>query len=123
MNPVKECVDAGLRTGLHSDSPITPMDMFATMETATTRRTRDDHTLGSEQAVTREEALYVATASSAALVGQQEEVGTLTTGKLADLVVLSQDPLDDATPDSRTGGFSSDHVEATMVGGAWVYER
>jgi len=123
MNPVKECLDSGLRTGLHSDSPITPMDMFATMDTSTTRRTRDDHTLGGEQAVTPEEALHIATASSAALVGQQDAVGTLTAGKLADLVVLSQDPLDGTVQAPSTGTFSADHVEATMVGGTWVYER
>lgn len=119
MNALRECVDAGLTTGVHSDSPITDMDILATLHTAVTRRTRDGHVLGPEQAITPAEALHIATAGSAALVGAQDRVGRLVPGQAADLVVLSEDPLRQTDPDSSP--FADLAVEATMVEGRWVH--
>lgn len=119
MNALRECVDAGLTTGVHSDSPITDMDILKTLHTAVTRLTRDGHVLGPEQAITPAEALHIATAGSAALVGAQDRVGRLVPGQAADLVVLSEDPLQQANPDSSP--FADLEVQATMVGGRWVH--
>lgn len=119
MNALRECVDAGLTTGVHSDSPITDMDILKTLHTAVTRLTRDGHVLGPEQAITPAEALHIATAGSAALVGAQNRVGRLVPGQAADLVVLSEDPLQQANPDSSP--FADLEVQATMVGGRWVH--
>lgn len=119
MNPLRECVDSGLTTGVHSDSPITDMDILRTLHTAVTRRTRDGHVLGADQAITPQEALHIATAGSAALVGAQDWVGRLVPGQAADLVVLDRDPLRDVEP--GTSPFADLTVRATMVGGRWVH--
>lgn len=119
MNPLRECVDAGVTTGVHSDSPVTDMNILRTLDTAVTRRTRDGHVLGMDQALTPQEALHVATAGSAKLVHADDRVGRLVPGQAADLVVLDGDPLRHMTPGSSP--FADLGVRATMVGGRWVH--
>ena len=53
------------------------------------------------------------------LHGQEADRGSITPGKLADLVVLSRDILDPAERD-RVGETK---VELTVVGGKVVFER
>ena len=64
------------------------------------------------------DSLRVDTQASAETVGAGDELGTLEVGKLADMVVLSQDLLTidpDRTMDTE--------VEMTILGGTVVYER
>ena len=64
-----------------------------------------------EQAVTVEQALHATCVAPAWLCGDERVRGTLLPGRLADLVVLDRDPVDDL--DAR--------VVATVVGGRWVH--
>ena len=41
------------------------------------------------------EALYVATLSSATIIGREDEIGSIEAGKFADLVILNSNPMDD----------------------------
>jgi imidazolonepropionase-like amidohydrolase len=50
---------------------------------------------------TAEQALVAATSSAAELMGLQDRLGTLSPGKIADLVVVDGDPFDFATLDGR----------------------
>nr|WP_256128082.1 amidohydrolase [Arthrobacter sp. SDTb3-6] len=118
MNPLRECLDNGLTAGIHSDSPVTPMNILDTIETAVTRSTREGAILGAAQGVSVAEAFHVATTLSAELVGMAGIVGTLEAGMLADLALLDRDPL---SAGSAPGQISSCVVKATMVGGGWVY--
>jgi imidazolonepropionase-like amidohydrolase len=60
-------------------------------------------------------AIIAATRINAALVRMQDEIGTLETGKRADLIVLDSDPLGDP------GIFGEpDHVRLVMLGGEVV---
>ena len=45
--------------------------------------------------MTPHEALHAATIGSAETIGRQDEIGSLETGKYADLVILNRNPLDD----------------------------
>ena len=58
------------------------------------------------------------TIDGARLAFEEEEKGTITPGKLGDLVLLSDDPL-------AVDGAAIDEIEvdATIVGGRVVYER
>ncbi|MCU6481161.1 amidohydrolase [Arthrobacter sp. A2-55] len=118
MNPLRECLDHGLTVGMHSDSPVTPMNILATIETAVTRSTLGGSILGAAQGVSAAEAFHVATALSADLVGMGGAAGTLEPGMLADLVLLDRDPL---LAGDAPGHISASVVKATMVGGEWVY--
>lgn len=86
------CADAlGLRFGLHSDCPITPMDPLQTIRTAVTRLTRGGSVLGADQRIGVQRAVQAMTADSAYLVHDEGRVGTLAPGRRADLVALDGD--------------------------------
>jgi len=71
-----------------------------------------------EQALTREEGLAAYTLNNAIAAFEEDIKGTLTPGKYADIVVLSQDLLtvdEEAIPDTT--------VDITIVGGKVKYIR
>lgn len=86
--PVPELLAAGLRVGLGTDSPASApsFDMFDEMRAAVAlaraRTTRAD-------ALSAADALFLATLGSARALGLEDEVGSLTPGKRADLAVVS----------------------------------
>jgi imidazolonepropionase-like amidohydrolase len=65
-----------------------------------------------EAGLTPLQALTAATSTSAASLHRAEDLGTLQAGKLADLLVLGQDPSRDI--------HAIRSVERVMVGGAWI---
>jgi predicted amidohydrolase YtcJ len=69
------------------------------------------------EALSRADALRCATANGAYLTFDEHKKGSLETGKLADLAVLSADPL--TTEESSIAGIRS---LMTMVGGRIVHE-
>ncbi|GCE43032.1 hypothetical protein Rhow_007161 [Rhodococcus wratislaviensis] len=102
MDPLACADDLGLRFGLHSDCPITPMDPLATIRTAVTRMTRGGTVLGGNQRIGVDRAIRAMTVDSAYLVHDETRVGTLTAGRRADLVALdgSLRDLGDGTVDT-----------------------
>ncbi|MFC0450416.1 amidohydrolase [Rhodococcus jostii] len=88
MDPLACADELGLRFGLHSDCPITPMDPLATIRTAVTRMTRDGAVLGAGQRIRVDRAVRAMTVDSAYLVHDENRVGTLMAGRRADLVAL-----------------------------------
>jgi predicted amidohydrolase YtcJ len=71
-----------------------------------------------EQALTRAEALRCATINNAYLTFDEGKKGSLETGKLADLAVLSADPLS-----VEEIGIRDVTALMTMVGGNVVHEK
>ena len=69
------------------------------------------------QAITRADALRCATENGAYLTFDEDKKGTLESGKLADLTVLSADPL--TVAESRIKDITAD---MTMVGGKIVHQ-
>ncbi|MDH3403851.1 MAG: amidohydrolase [Acidobacteriota bacterium] len=112
---------AGARVTFGSDWTVAPIEPLLGIYAAVTRRTTDGAHPGGwvpEQKVTVEQALRAYTAANAYAGFQEESLGTLEAGKLADFVVLSRDLLavDPASiPEVR--------VLRTVVGGATVYEE
>ncbi|WP_139006340.1 amidohydrolase family protein, partial [Arthrobacter crystallopoietes] len=74
--------------------------------------------LNPEQSVTTYEALRMHTLGGAHALGEEHTRGSLEPGKLADLIVLDQDPLATA-PEDLTGI----RVEEVFLGGKHVYSR
>ena len=71
-----------------------------------------------EQAISREEALRCGTMGGAYLTFEEDRKGSLEEGKLADMAVLSTDPLTCSEEEIK------DIVaDITIVGGKVVYER
>ena len=115
--PVRLYLDAGLPVSSGTDAPVVPYPPLWTLYHFITRDTITGGVIGREQRVTREEALRMATAGNAWLTFEEASKGSLEPGKLADLVVLSEDPLTCPEPRLRDA-----RVLTTMVGGRIVYE-
>lgn len=87
-------LDAGATLAFGSDWTVAPLDPVLGIYAAVTRRTLDDRNPGGwvpEQKITVEEAVRAYTVGSATAEFTDGEKGTIAPGKLADLVILSQD--------------------------------
>jgi predicted amidohydrolase YtcJ len=94
ISPVKTSVDRGMVYTLHNDAPIVPPDILRLVWTAVNRVTRGDQVLGPEQRVSVSDALKGVTIHAAYQNFEEKIKGSIEPGKLADLVILSENPLD-----------------------------
>ncbi|MGH7476794.1 MAG: amidohydrolase [Longimicrobiales bacterium] len=117
----RDLLDAGARLMFGSDWTVAPLDPLQGIYAAVTRRTIDGANPRGwvpAQRIGVEEALRAYTASNAYGGFVEDRLGTLEAGKLADLVVLSENLL--ASEPERIGEA---RVDLTIVGGEVVYER
>jgi 5-methylthioadenosine/S-adenosylhomocysteine deaminase len=124
--PLVELRGAGLTVGLGTDSPASApsFDLFEELRAAVyLARAR----AGRADALGAEEALALATIDGARVLGLEDEIGTLTPGKRADLTVLSlagspYHPIEDPAAAVVFGG-SPGRVLETIVDGATRYRQ
>ncbi len=90
--PVGAAVQRGLRGSLHNDSPMYPAEPLLLMRSAVTRKTRSGEVLGEKQAIDVDAAIKALTLDAAWQLFMDDVVGSLEVGKLADLVILSENP-------------------------------
>ncbi|REJ74900.1 MAG: amidohydrolase [Acidobacteria bacterium] len=117
ISPTGSALERGLAFTIHTDAPIVPMEPLRLVWSATQRRTASGRVLGEEQRIPLRAALRAATFAAAYQHFQEDRLGSIEPGKLADLVVLSADPLADP---ARVHEL---RVEETIVGGQTVYAR
>lgn len=89
-------LDHGVRLALGTDWNVAPLDPMLTLYAATTRATLDGKNPNGwfpEQKLTIKEAIEAYTMGSAYAEFQENEKGSITPGKLADLVLLNDDVL------------------------------
>ncbi len=114
--PIRSLIDAGVSVALATDN--VPVSLFWPVWQAISRMNRyTNEQVVPEQALTREQAIRCATWSGAYLTFDEDKRGSLEAGKLADLVVLSDDPL--TVEEIRIREISA---RMTMVGGRIVHE-
>ncbi|MCH1554142.1 MAG: amidohydrolase family protein, partial [Luminiphilus sp.] len=99
MSPAKWAIDAGVRFSSHMDTPITPMRPLQAVWSQVERVSKSGALIGPDQRIDRESALRAVTIDAAWQVFMDDRIGSLEPGKLADLIVLSGDPLTE--PDVR----------------------
>jgi len=92
--PLRRMLDAGVTLAGSSDYPVADFDVLAAVKSAATRRSQLGESLGPDQAIGVEDALRAYTMGSALALGVEKEVGSISAGKQADLVVLSENPLE-----------------------------
>ena len=110
---------AGVRLALGSDVPVDTADPLRILHAAIARtddRTPDRPAWLPDQALSLAQALWAYTTGAAYAGGQETRQGSLAPGKLADLVVLAEDPF--TVPAARLAGAE---VAATLVGGELVH--
>lgn len=118
LNPLSSAQARGIRFGLHSDTPVVPVPPLEGIWCAVERMTRDGKQLGGDQRVDVATALAGYTSQAAHLGFEEQKKGTLEPGKLADVAVLSHDPVSVEPPKLR-----DIEVETTIVGGDVVWSR
>jgi hypothetical protein len=109
----------GIPLALGSDVPVDTADPLRILHAAIVRRDDRSPELAPwlpDQALTLREALYAYTVGAAYAGGQEARQGSLAPGKLADLVVLAENPF--TLPAERLAGAE---VAATLVGGEMVH--
>ncbi|MBN6034803.1 amidohydrolase [Amycolatopsis sp. 195334CR] len=113
---LRSVLDAGCVLPASSDRPVVDGAPLLGLNDMVQRRTAGGHELGPEERLTPEQALRAYTHGSAYAAFREHDLGTLSPGKLADFVVLSEDPLAaESLPEAR--------VLATAVAGEIVYEE
>ena len=110
---------AGMRYVIHSDAPVSPLGPLEMIQVAVTRELwKEPGTiLNPDERVSVESAIRAVTSNAAWAAHAEGELGSLEVGKLADFVVLEEDPR--AVEPSAIAGSK---VGETWMGGASVHE-
>jgi predicted amidohydrolase YtcJ len=117
----RKLLATGARILNGTDAPVEDLSPIRNFHASVTRQDAEGRPPGGfdpDQKLTRGEALRTMTLDAAYGSFAERERGSLEPGKLADLVVLSQDVL--AVPDDA---LLRTRVELTVVGGRVLYER
>jgi predicted amidohydrolase YtcJ len=93
ISPMRDAIDAGLHPTNHTDFVVAPLDQMFMLWSAVNRISRAGAEIGADQRVTPIEGLKAMTIWAAEQYGEQASKGSLEPGKLADLVILDQNPL------------------------------
>jgi predicted amidohydrolase YtcJ len=118
ISPVRATINRGIPFTIHNDSPIVPPDIMRLVSITVNRETRSGYILGPEQRATVLEALYAITQGAAYQYFEEDEKGSITSGKRADLVILAANPL---TVDPAE--LANIVIEETYARGKSVFKR
>ena len=116
--PWRDLIDTGAIVANGTDVPVEAIDPIASFYASVSRMTKSGEKFHPEQAMTRAEALASYTINNAYAAFEEAHKGSLTPGKLADIVVLSQNILsvDEAQ-------IANTEVDMTIVAGKVRYAR
>jgi predicted amidohydrolase YtcJ len=93
--PLRTLVDSGVKLGAGSDSAqISTLNPWLVISYMVTGKALDGSLINAGQQLTRMEALRLYTAENGWFLKEEATLGTIEAGKLADLVVLSDDYFD-----------------------------
>jgi hypothetical protein len=109
--PLGEFTAQGIRFALSSDAPVAPPRPLEAVFAAVSRKTLSGRVLDSgQQAIEVQAALKAHTLDAAASIHREHELGSLESGKFADLIILDRDPR--TTP--------VEEVPQIKVDGVWI---
>lgn len=93
LSPLKSALDRGILFANHTDFNVAPIDQLFVVWSAVNRLSREGEVIGPDERVSAYEALKAITINGAYWYREEDRKGTLEAGKLADLVILDEDPL------------------------------
>ena len=118
LYPFAGLIKNGVLFAAGSDAPISPVSPMAGIYGAVTRKSREGDIVGKDEKIGMYDAIAMYTKNAAASVFDEHNRGSISPGKFADLVVLSDNPFavsEDALKDIQ--------VEMTIIGGKIVFSR
>lgn len=117
ISPTGWVRERGMKFGSHHDAPVAFPDSMRILSATVTRRTRSGDILGPSQRVDVMTALKAMTIWPAWQQFEENDKGSIEVGKLADFVLLSEDPT--AIDPEKLAGIK---IEGTVKGGNLVYD-
>ena len=93
ISPTRSALDHGIPITSHTDAPVVLPNLMQVAWATVNRVTRSGKVLGPDERLTPEEALKAVTLWGAWQHFEEDEKGSITPGKRADLVILSDNPL------------------------------
>jgi predicted amidohydrolase YtcJ len=114
---IKSFLDAGITVAGSSDSPVASDNPLVGIYAAVSRRAQSGQELLPGEAISPQKALELYTTNAAYASFEEDIEGSIAPGKLADLVVLSADPL--KSPPEKLKDI---RVEMTIVDGGVAWE-
>jgi predicted amidohydrolase YtcJ len=114
---IRSFLDGGLVVAGSSDSPVALDNPLLGIYAAVTRRAESGEYLSPEECISAEKALAMYTLNAARASFEENIKGSIAPGKLADMVVLSDDPL--KSPPEKIKDI---RVEMTIIDGRVVWE-
>jgi hypothetical protein len=118
MHANRSALDLGIPVAGNSDYGVSAADPLLRIQSMVTRTSAAGKVYGAEQRISVEEAIAVWTLGSAYSTFDEDVKGSLEVGKLADFIILSDDPA--AVPTDRIKDIA---VEMTFIDGLLMYER
>lgn len=94
ISPARSALRRGINYTFHQDSPVVNPNALFAVHNAVNRTTMAGRVLGEDQKLTVMEALRGITINGAYQIFEEDKKGTITEGKIADLVILGQNPLE-----------------------------
>ncbi len=118
ISPMRSILNTGLHATSHTDAPVALPNLMQVVWATVNRTSRSGTIIGPDERVTPYEAMKMITLWSAEQFGEQATKGSIEKGKLADLVVLSDNPI---TVDPAT--INRIQVVETIKDGKTVWVR
>jgi predicted amidohydrolase YtcJ len=118
ISPVRTALNKGVKITIHTDAPVALPNLMRVLWTAVNRTSRSGAIIGEGERLTPYEALQAITIWSAYQHFEEENKGSLSAGKLADLVILDKNPLKIAPDDIK-----DIQVLETIKEGQVVYQK
>ncbi len=116
MSPARSALDRGIVFTIHCDTPVVPQDPLLAVWSAVNRVSTSGKVIGPEQRISPLDALRAYTINAAYQNFQENMTGSIEPGKLADFVILQENPLT-----CNPMHIKDIKIVETIVGGQTVY--
>jgi len=117
LNPAKSAAEKGIRFTIHVDTPVTPMRPLLLAWSAVNRISTGGNIIGESEQISPLQALRSITIDAAWQIFQEDNFGSIEKGKFADMVILSENPL------NNPENMRDIAVLETMVAGKTIYKK
>jgi predicted amidohydrolase YtcJ len=117
LYPFKSLIDSGVVVAGSSDSPVVPNNPLTGLYAAVSRQSESAQKVLAAEGVTPGQALEMYTSQAAYATFEEKIKGSLGSGKLADIVMLTADPLQVSAEELK-----QIRVEMAVVGGVIEYQ-